>query len=94
VGGQLVEDGAVGEGERGEQVCVGGRVSVSSLSTAGSGAAAPHHTSVWALVGADIAEVDNMFCVEPLEEGVEPGRLDVAEREGQCLDPRRGNGQQ
>lgn len=67
---------------------------MSSLGTAGSGAAAPHHTSVWALVGADIAEVDDMFCVEPLEEGVEAGCLDVAEGEGQCLDPRRGDGQQ
>lgn len=67
---------------------------MSSSSTAGPGAVAPHHTSVWALVGADIAEVDDMFCVEPLEEGVEACRLDVADREGQCLDPRRGDGQQ
>lgn len=64
------------------------------MSTAGSGAAAPHHTSIWALVGADIAEVDDMFGVEPLEEGVEPGCFDVAKREDQCLDPRRGDGQQ
>ena len=64
------------------------------MGTASSGAAAPYHTSVWALVGADIAEMDDMFGVEPLEEGGEPGCLDVAEREDQCLDPRRGDGQQ
>lgn len=44
-------------------------------------AGAMHHTSVWALVGTDIAKVNDMFTVQPLQKGGKAGYFDLADWE-------------
>jgi hypothetical protein len=51
------------------------------------------HTSVWPLVGANVAQVDDMLGLEPLEKGGEAVCLDLADGDAQCPHPRRGDGQ-
>lgn len=46
-----------------------------------SRAGALYHTSVWALVGADIAKMDDMFAVQPLQKGGKASCLDLADWE-------------
>ena len=49
-------------------------------------------TSVRPPIWANISEVDNMFLSQPLEEGGEPGSLNLSDGQNQCFYPRRSDG--
>ncbi len=51
-------------------------------------------TSIWAPIGADIAKLNDMFLMEPLDKGLEALSSDLADRQHQGSYPRRGDGQQ
>ena len=47
---------------------------------------------MWAGIGRDVAEEDDVLDIEAVDEGGESVPLDVADGQHECLDPRRGDG--
>jgi hypothetical protein len=49
---------------------------------------------VWTPIGADVAQVDDMFGMEAIDKGCEALSFDATDGQHQCLDPRRRDGQE
>jgi hypothetical protein len=49
---------------------------------------------MWARIGSDVAEKDDLLGFETVDKGSEAFPFDVADGQHQGLDPRRGDGQE
>lgn len=90
---EVVEDGAIREGQGREYSCATSSAHRGSLKNWEGALESIFRTSVGPLVSAHISEVDDMLAMQTLQEDGEAVRLDLADRHAQGLHPRGGNRQ-